>query len=53
MSETFSDRHGYRGPELEITVREDAPEKLRYAIPLMAQHAEQRDSDVRLYCLRN
>lgn len=39
MPERFSDRHGYRGAELEITVREDAPESLRFAIPLIAQDA--------------
>ncbi len=38
MPEIFSDRHGYRSRELEITIREDAPEALRYAIPLMAEH---------------
>lgn len=37
MTDTFSDRHGYRGTDAEITVREDAPEGLRYAIPLIAQ----------------
>jgi hypothetical protein len=39
MSERFSDRHGYRGTEQEIAVREDAPEGLRFAIPLLAQDA--------------
>ena len=37
MPERFSDRHGYRGTEQEITVREDAPDSLRFAIPLIAQ----------------
>lgn len=37
MPETFSDRHRYKGADAEITVREDAPEGLRYAIPLIAQ----------------
>ena len=37
MPETFSDRHGYRVADAEITVREDAPEALRYAILLVAQ----------------
>lgn len=37
MQERFSDRHGYRGTEQEITIREDAPEGLRFAIPLIAQ----------------
>lgn len=35
--ERFSNRHGYRGTEQEIAVREDAPEGLRFAIPLIAQ----------------
>lgn len=39
MTERFSDRHGYRGAEQEITVREDAPADLRFAIPLIAQDA--------------
>ena len=39
VPETFSDRHGYMGADAEITVREDAPEGLRYAIPLIAQDA--------------
>ena len=37
MADRFSDRHGYRGADAEIIVREDAPENLRYAIPLIAQ----------------
>jgi hypothetical protein len=37
MPERFSDRHGFRGEEQEITVRDDAPEGLRFAIPLIAQ----------------
>jgi len=39
MQGRFSDRHGYRGTEQEIAVREDAPEGLRFAIPLIAQDA--------------
>src|SRR5690554_5996346 len=39
VSETFSDRHGYKGTDAEITIREDAPEGLRYAVPLIAQGA--------------
>lgn len=39
MPERYSDRHGYRRPEQEITVREDAPEGLRFAVPLLARHA--------------
>ena len=39
MPDRFSDRHGHRPTEQEITVREDAPEGLRFAIPLIAQDA--------------
>lgn len=39
MAETFSERHGYKGPDAEIIVREDAPEDLRYAILVIAQNA--------------
>ena len=39
MVELFSDRHGYQAPDAEITVREDAPENLRYAIPRIADNA--------------
>jgi hypothetical protein len=39
VSERFSERHGYRGAEEEITAREDAPDDLRFAIPLIAQEA--------------
>ena len=47
MPERFSDRHGYRGTEQEITVREDAPEGLRFAIPLIAQDAGMRPAAMR------
>jgi len=39
MPDRFSDRHGYRAEEQEVTVREDAPEDLRFAIPLIAKDA--------------
>ena len=39
MDELFSDRHGYQVPDAEITVRYDAPENLRYAIPRIADNA--------------
>ena len=47
MPERFSDRHGYRGTEQEITVREDAPEGLRFAIPLIAQSADMSPTQIR------
>jgi hypothetical protein len=31
-AESFSKRHGFRGQPKEITVREDAPEPLRYFV---------------------
>lgn len=37
LADRFSDRHGYRSADAEIIVHEDAPENLRYAIPLIAQ----------------
>ena len=36
METRFSKRHDYRGPEHEISVRENAPEDLRFAIPQIA-----------------
>jgi hypothetical protein len=39
MQERFSDRHGYRGTEQEISIREDAPANLRAAVPLIAKAA--------------
>jgi hypothetical protein len=47
MAERFSDRHGYRGKTQEISVREDAPENLRYAIPLIAQDIGMAPSAIR------
>jgi AbiJ N-terminal domain 4 len=47
MPERFSHRHGYRGPEQDITVREDAPEDLRFAIPLIAQDAGMTPTSMR------
>jgi hypothetical protein len=47
MPERFSNRHGYRGAEPEISVREDAPEGLRFAIPLIAQDAGMTPSVMR------
>ena len=37
MPKTFSDRYGFRAPDTEITVREDAPRELREAIPMIAK----------------
>lgn len=37
MNRFFSDRHGYRDPEAEITIREDAPAFLRYQVAMLAR----------------
>jgi hypothetical protein len=47
MGERFSERHGLRGAQREITIREDAPEGLRTAIPLIAQDAGMRPNEMR------
>ena len=47
MGERFSDRHGYRGPEQEISVREEAPDELRYAIPLIPEEVGMRPTSIR------
>lgn len=47
MPGRFSDRHGYRPEEQDITVREDAPDDLRFAIPLIAQDADMAPSSMR------
>ena len=39
MSRNFSQRHGYGTADAEITVREDAPDDLRYAVAEMARTA--------------
>ena len=38
MPETFSERGGYQAPDVEITIREDAPRELRNAILMIAQN---------------
>ncbi|MFC3967624.1 AbiJ-NTD4 domain-containing protein [Rhizobium lemnae] len=37
MNRSFSDRHGYRGPEPEITIRDDAPDFLRFQVASIAR----------------
>ena len=39
MAENFSDRYGYRGADAEITIREDAPDGLRFALLAVAKEA--------------
>jgi len=45
--DTFSQRHGYKVPDAEITVRHDAPEWLRSLIIDLAYKSEMRPSDLR------
>lgn len=47
MADRFSDRHGYGSADAEIIVYEDAPEALRYAIPLIAQDVGMSPSAMR------
>ena len=47
MTERFSNRQGYRPPPAQITVREDAPVRLRGAIRLLAQEAGMCPSEIR------
>ncbi|MFC2254756.1 AbiJ-NTD4 domain-containing protein [Labrys portucalensis] len=47
MSRFFSERYSYMGPEPPITVREDAPRDLRYAVVLIAEYAGLSASDIR------
>jgi len=44
---TFSERHGYSAPEPDITVREDAPEALRSAVPTAARQGGMDFNDLR------
>lgn len=47
MIERFSDRQGFRPAAAQITVRHDAPSKLRSAIPLLAKAAGMSPSAIR------
>lgn len=49
MSKMFSDRNNYRdlGTHVEITVREDAPNGLRFALPLIATEVGLQPSFIR------
>jgi hypothetical protein len=44
---SFSERHGYRGAEPEITIREDAPDNLRYAVLRIAADSGLTPSQMR------
>ena len=43
----FSQRHGFRSPDSEITIREDAPEGLRFAVLQIAREIGMRPSAMR------
>ena len=43
----FSDRHGFRPPYREITIREDAPTKVRDAVIMLARQAEMTPHEMR------
>lgn len=47
MDKRFSQRHGYRAPDRDITIREDAPESLRFAVAQIAIDAGWAPSDLR------
>lgn len=47
MNRFFSDRHGYRGPEPEITIREDAPDFLRFQVASIARSCGLSPSAIR------
>jgi hypothetical protein len=47
MSRYFSQRHGYGIADAEITVREDAPPNLRYAVAEIARSTGMRPSSIR------
>ena len=47
MGTRFSARHGYHEPEQDISVREDAPEDLRHAIPQIAEDVGMTPTPVR------
>ncbi len=47
MVERFTDHHDYRAEEQEITVREDAPQELRFAIPEIARNLDMSPKEMR------
>jgi AbiJ N-terminal domain 4 len=52
MSRHFSNRHGYGAADAEITVREDAPDDLRYAVAEIARSAGMKPSGIRTIACR-
>ena len=47
MSERFSERYGYKAEDVEIVIREDAPEDLRFAVAQIARDAGMSPSNIR------
>ena len=47
MTESFSDRYGFRPDDVEITLREDAPPALRDAIVMLAEQEEMSPGEIR------
>ena len=47
MSESFSNRQGYKSTNLEIKIREEAPEELRFAVLLFAKNLGMLSKDLR------
>ncbi|TIR17114.1 MAG: hypothetical protein E5X33_27110 [Mesorhizobium sp.] len=47
MSPNFSDRYGFKRAEPEITIREDAPDDLRFAVAQIAVNAGMGPSRIR------
>lgn len=47
MPQNFSDRYGFKPAEPEITIREDAPDDLRFAVAQIAVNAGMRPSQIR------
>lgn len=47
-ADTFSRRHGYRAEEKPITVREDAPDDLRYGLVMLADSLDLSPQSARL-----
>jgi hypothetical protein len=52
MTRHFSTRHGYGAEDAKITVREDAPDDLRYAVAEIARTAGMRPKQIRTIVCR-
>lgn len=52
MSRNFSDRHGYGAPDAEITLRESAPQDLRFAVAEIARSVGKTPTAIRAIACR-